>query len=163
MNSSESIIVKLRVNRPRYFTNIAQHVNFLNKILEKNPNPLFYLEIVDDGILHIFANFEAFKNVHMPVQAKVLEAVKKVSPDRNFLLNGIYPPNQEWKAGIVLTMECIVECSDDLFPLVKRFYESIHPSIQVSIHGDLATVFMPEFDAFMMYANLIYANIEVNQ
>jgi hypothetical protein len=160
--ANESVIVKLRTNHDGYFKNLAKYTNFFNHLLEKNLNTIFYLESVEDGILHIFKNFEAFKIVHTPIQPRILAQIKQIPPEQNFILKGVIEPNEILPPAMESQVECISANSDDLFSYMKSFYDSFNLGIQVVKQKNFITISMNS-EAFLVYANYLYANIEMYQ
>ena len=160
--ANESIIVKLRPNHDGYFKNLTKYINFFNHLLEKNLNTIFYLETVEDGILHIFKDFDAFKTVHTPIQPQILASIRRIPPEENFLLKGVISPNEKLPPAMESQIDCIAAESEKIFPYMKTFYDSFQSDIRVVQHENYITISMnPE--AFLLYANFLIATINLYQ
>ena len=77
--------------------------------------------------------------------------------DKSYLFDNKLPKSLFPKKGIILNSESYSGDTDTLLPIVKKFYENMHPDIQIIQKSDkLVQILFKNIDALKAFTNFLY-------
>ena len=157
---SEKIIIKVTSDFPGLFSNIQKYSDFINYFVAKQTDQGFYLEIVPDGIIYFYKNFEVFRAVNQThaqnkkPRGRRTEA-QKMEP--NLLLSNVVHPDEYPSCGISLLFKTYQGDVRSIRPIAKSHFESLHQDeVKTSVlEDDRLRVCFTSFRALYNYTNAI--------
>ncbi|QEE17360.1 hypothetical protein DSAG12_03193 [Promethearchaeum syntrophicum] len=155
------IVVKISFSIDIINKSIEKYSGYFNELNKKFNEGEIYLELIQDGFLMIFQNGKAFKNYHTLPKEKMERELKQMDEDdKSFLFDKQFFKKIFPKKGIILNSEGYSGNLHALTPIVKNFYEKMHPDIQVIPRSDkLVQIHLKSIDATYTFINFLYWKI----
>ena len=106
----------------------------------------------------IFQDSDAFKNYHtLPKEEMERDLTQIYDEDKSFLFDKQFLKEFLPKKGILLKSEGYSGNLRALTPIVKKFYEKMHPDIEVIPKSDkLVQIHFKSIDATYAFTNFLY-------
>ena len=153
----EKIVLKINFSIDFLNKNIKRYSGYFNELNKKFSEGKIYLELIQDGFLMIFQNEIAFKDYHEFPKEIENDLRKMDYEDKSFLFNKKLPKSLFPKKGIILNSESYSGNTEVLIPIVKKFYENMHPDIQIIQKSDkLVQILFKNFKALKAFTNFLY-------
>lgn len=130
----EQIILELRTNYLPLLIQIMKYSTAINKSYERTLDSDLYIETISESILYIFKNTETLEKVHTPVEGinKLLSKLIRITAsEEEEFLGGKLKPNLLPPEGLEYYIVCKTHPIENIYPILKAFYTSIHPDITV--------------------------------
>lgn len=149
------MILELTSSFDNLFKNIQKNVDYLNYLLDKQMQSMFYLEMFQNGILYVYKDFEILKSLNLPLTKRNLTELQnsdfKVA---DFYLNNVLDEKTFPETGITIYYRVIDEPKIDTVLLLKKYFESYNnPEIQlIEKNSDTLQVKFCNFHAIRLYA-----------
>ena len=152
------IVLKINFSIDLINKNMKKYSGYFNELNQKFNDGEIYLELIEDGFLMIFRDESAFKNYHTLPKEKMERDLKQMDfEDKSYLFDKKLPKTLFPKKGIMLNSERYSGDIDTLLSIVKKFYDEMHPEIQIIQKSDvLVQILFKNFDAFKAYTNFLY-------
>ena len=155
---NRKIVVKINFSLDIINKSIKKYSGYFNELNKNFNDGEIYLELIQDGFLMIFQNGNAFKNYHTLPREKMERDLKQMDEeDKSFLFDKQFSKKIFPKKGIILNSEGYSGNLHALTPIVKNFYENMHPDIQIIPKSDkLVQIPFKNIDATYAFANFLY-------
>ena len=155
------IVVKISFSIDLINKSLEKYSGYFNELNKKFNDGEIYLELIQDGFLMIFQNGNAFKNYHVLPKEDMERDLKLMDKeDKSFLFNIQFYKKIFPKEGIILNSEGFSGNLHALTPIVKNFYEKMHPDIQVIPKSDkLVQIHLKSINAADTFTNFLYWKI----
>ena len=152
------IVVKISFSLDIINKSIKKYSGYFNELNKKFNEGEIYLELIQDGFLMIFQNGNAFKNYHTLLKEKMERDLDQMDEeDKAFLFDKRISKAFFPKKGIILNSEGYSGNLHALTPIVKNFYEKLHPDIQIIPKSDkLVQILFKNIDALKAFTNFLY-------
>lgn len=79
-----SLVLKFTSDHPEIFKNVQKHNNFINNHLSNATHSQFYLEVIENGLLYFYENFEIFRVVCVAMK---YSHILKIAQNRDLLID----------------------------------------------------------------------------
>jgi len=163
MHPSKQIIIKFTSNYPSLFNNGHKFLKFINFHMGEETDNGFYMETMENGLLYIYDDLDAFKLLNSPYTIEELYSFKenhKLVINPELLWDGIVMDNTFPPEGITLQFQIIcedknqVEIVKDI--LWKHFSSYMGKFIEKKENPEFDLVLnMKEMEAINRYALLV--------
>lgn len=137
-SSIQNVIIKLATDYPPLLDRIIKFADAINYAYNKLLNGELYIEVIQDGILYIIKDWDAFVKIHKPLP-KIPEFIKKklfkIKPEDEISILGSQLRNSDEfpKDGIRYFLTCPTHNLELLLPTLNKYYSSIHPDIKIEL------------------------------
>ena len=153
----EKIVLKINFSIDFLNKNIKKYSGYFNELNKKFSEGKIYLELIQDGFLMIFQDEIAFKEYHNFPKEIERDLRKMDKEDKSFLFDKRISKAFFPKKGIILNSEGYSGNLHALTPIVKNFYEKLHPDIQIIPKSDkLVQILFKNIDALKAFTNFLY-------
>jgi len=155
------IVVKINFSLGIINKSIKKYSGYFNELNKNFNEGEIFLELIQDGFLMIFKDGNAFKNYHTLPKEKIVRDLEQMDEeDKSFLFDKEFFKKIFPKKGIILNSEGYSGNLHALTPIVKKFYEKMHPDIQVIPKSDkLVQIHFKSIDATETFTNFLYWKI----
>ena len=158
------VMVKMTANVPKVLEILVKNKSHINHVFSTNFDSEIYMEPLQDAILFIFRDFDAFKTLMKPIPQRKTDlntnVYEKICLNPNCQkLSRIWHLHQEkklkGKGELHLYFSSDTHNIKELFPFINSHYESMHPDITVRIlEGERIRVSFRSFRSYL--ANLTF-------
>jgi hypothetical protein len=152
----DRILVELTSDFPNMFQNVQKFAGYINHLMSIQTHSLFFVEIIQNGFIYIYNDFELFSLLNPIMRKAELEKIIAENfPNAGFFLGGVFT-NQSYPIG-GLTIKYKVYAADPgpALEILFRFFASFHCSSIVSskVDGSTLIVNFTSFRSLQMYAD----------
>lgn len=153
----EKIVLKINFSIDLLNKNIKKYSGYFNELNKKFSEGKIYLELIQEGFLMIFQDEITFKDYHDFPKEIERDLRQMDYEDKSYLFDNKLPKSLFPKKGIILNSESYSGDTDTLLPIVKKFYENMHPDIQIIQKSDkLVQILFKNIDALKAFTNFLY-------
>ena len=157
----EKIVLKIYFSINLINKSIKKYSGYFNELNKKFNEGEIYLELIQDGFLMIFQDMNAFKNYHNLPKELERDLKQMDDEDKSYLFEQLFSKVFFPKKGILLNCEGYSGNLDTLIPIVKKFYEEMHPDIQIIPKSDkLVQILFQNFKALKAFTNFLYWKVD---
>jgi hypothetical protein len=156
----EQILVIVTSDHPEIFQNIQKNAAYINHLMTKQTNAKFFMEVIDQGLLYIYDDWETFELLNQPFNSRdVARFTKRAAAMEDFrhifplyLTEDTFPPE-----GIEVFFHTESPRKAEIVEIGKRQFASLlgeFCEISIRKSGDLALHFTT-FMGFSLYLALM--------
>lgn len=160
------ILVKLIVDFPLILEPIKKYINYLQSIINEQTQVAIFIEIIENGLLYIFRDYETFKRLNQPYQPlienpeliiKSPKSIQNLSSNEIFLLKDVPLKDNFPEHGIKITYTAISEPKAEIIEILTRFFNEIKDSglILKKEQSDVLIACFNTFSAFVDFMKAI--------
>lgn len=154
----DQVIITYIPNYKFHLNNLRKYNQFINRIYSSSQEILSYLEMVENGLVIIYNNFNTFKLLVRPITKDIRKKCEDIAKhEKNFLLEGMESGELFPKEGYLITADSTTNTISELFPFLKAFYESIHQDITVIINKEeKVEILMKSYESYVAYNTILF-------
>lgn len=155
------VIIELTTNYPELMERLVKFHQAINHAFSEKLKSELFIEPFHEGMLYIFRDFDAFTAVHAPIP-RFPEFIKKrlfqiPFDDEKEILGSVLKDQTKFPAdGIKYYLKPKSNPVDRLFPILSKYYQSIHPQIMGTIENDAICLKFGSYEAVRRNFELMY-------
>ncbi len=155
------IYLKVTSDYPEIFKMIEKFIDFINHSMEIQTQNKFYLEVVEDGLVYIYADLQTFKIIHQQFSKQqvltFLENQEPVLPPEKIISN--ITSESFPKDGVTLNFIAQTEPKDQYILIKEAHLRSLlTEDVEVQINGsDNLSITFLTYDAILLYCKFLVA------
>jgi len=155
------VIVELTTNYPELMHRLVKFHQSINHAFSEKLKSELFIEPFHEGMLYIFRDFDAFVSIHTPIP-RFPEFIKKrlfqiPHEDEQEILGSVLQDSKQLPAdGIKYFLKPRTHPVDQIFPILSKYYQSIHPEITASIEQEAVCLRFQAFEAVRRNFELMY-------
>jgi hypothetical protein len=161
-SSIKNVIIQLTTDYPPLLARVIKFANAINDAYSRMLNGELFIEVIENGILYIFKDWDAFVKIHKPIP-KIPELIKKrlfkINPEDevSILGNELRSPLNYPENGIRYILTSSSNPIEEMFPILEKYYLSTHPDMKVTlIPGQHIIIHFPTYASCRRHFELSY-------
>lgn len=151
-----AILIHSHTDSPFVIRQIIYLHNYLNHYFSTYMHSMLTVEPVEDGIVYIFKDRQAFEIMHIPIEKLFLEQIdKQIKNGQNPIENFLQSLDELPKNGVCIDCYLSNLSVEDAFPIMKKYYHSIHPDIELIQKENRILIKHTTYQSFIRYLQVV--------
>lgn len=148
----DQVLIKYTTNYTPILGHLKRYVALYNHIYADHIRGTVFFEVVEDGLLAIYENWDSFVALVSP-KVQLYEAEHKVSPRmwQEVVTRLLFP-----KDGLQIEMTCSSHSLERVFPVVKEYISRVAPLAKIERDDSRIKMIFPTYEAIAGYLSYLY-------
>jgi hypothetical protein len=158
--SSDSVILLLTTNFPILLERVIKYLNMINHQITQEATLPLYIEAIQDGLLYVFADLDAFNKIHHPlppVPTFLLKRHAKITKEDEKEILGQFSDAKAFpKEGVQYHLKCTTHSVELLVQPMQKYYHSMCKDIETKITDqNEITIYFRTYEG--VYRNFLFS------
>jgi len=150
------ILVEITSDYPHIFKNVQKFAGYINHLMGVQTQSLFFVEIIQNGVIYIYHDFEIFSVLNPVIRKKEIQKmVQENFTNAEFFLQNVLDSSTFPLMGVQFKYKVFaIDVEPPLQILINFFHSFQNPEIAVKrVDNSTVTAMFATYRGLQMYAN----------